>query len=192
MSPKNYKIVVPVSSSQCMEITTKHFDNTVCKQQDTKPVLKIYQTENTHSNEYSEVHPDHDDYHKILHLFKLTNQQLMKFHRQNETFMLATTTGFQIVHIINILYFDYSKIKKMWVVVLTDKTSLPLRRNTTADQILHFSSSFCKINQQHIINLSKLVRIDDKKCILAVQPDNTVLQLSRTHLKKLQDHFLLI
>lgn len=192
MSSKNYKIVVPVSPSQCMEITTKHYEDSTWKQQAERPVLRIYQTDNPHGDDFSEVDPSHDDYHKILHLFKSTNRQLMQFHGRNESFMLATTTGFQIVHISEILYFDYYKVKKLWVAVLADKTCLPLRRNTTADHILHFSSSFFRINQQHIINLSQLVRIDDKKCILAVQPDNTVLQVSRTHLKKLQNHFLSI
>lgn len=192
MSSKNYKIVVPVSPSQCLEITTKHYEDSTWRQQDERPVLKIYQTESPHGDDFSEVHPDHEDYHKILHLFKSTNRQLMQFYAQNETYMMATTTGFQIVHINTILYFDYNKTKKVWTVVLSDKTCLTLRRNTTADQILHFSNSFFRINQQHIINLTHLARIDDKKCILAVQPDNTTLQISRNYLKKLQSQFQLI
>lgn len=192
MSSKNYKIVVPVSPSQCMEITTKHYEDSTWKQQDERPVLRIYQTDNPHGDDFSEVDPSHDDYHKILHLFKSTNRQLMQFHGRNESFMLATTTGFQIVHISEILYFDYNKTKKMWGAVLTDNTCLLLHRNTIADHILRFSTSFFRINQQHIINLSHLVRIDDKRCILTVQPDNAVLKISRNYLKKLQDFFLMI
>jgi DNA-binding LytR/AlgR family response regulator len=192
MSAKNYKIIVPVSPSQCMEITTIHCEHSLLKHQDERPILKIYQTESIQSKEYLEVDPEHTDYHKILHLFKSKNKQLMQFHGQNETFMMATTTGFQIVPITNILYFDYNKAKKMWVAVLTNKNCLVLRRNTTADQILHFSTQFFRINQQHIINLSQLIRIDDKKCILASHPDNQTLQISRTYMKKLQEHFLMI
>jgi|GEM_PF-3060258 len=105
-------------------------------------------------------------------------------------FMVETAIGFRILKCSQIIYFKYLKQKKQWEGVLADNTAFFLKRKTNADDILSFSSSFARINQQQIINLEYLASIEGKKCILdgAFHPD-TELIISRNYLKELQDKF---
>ena len=50
----------------------------------------------------------------------------------NESFMVATTTGYQKLGLKQIGYFQHRKDKKQWEAVLTDLTHLPLKRTTIA------------------------------------------------------------
>ena len=112
---------------------------------------------------------------------------------ENRSFMIATITGFQTLRSDEIGYFEYSKTKKHWYVFLLNKTSLQLRRNTSAESILCYSSTFAQINQQQIINIKYLSFIDGKQCLLFPPFDETKnLIVSRNFLKGIQEKFDMI
>lgn len=85
----------------------------------------------------------------------------------SQTFMVATISGFQILRLEQIGYFEHMKKEKQWCVVLHDQNRLLLRRNTKAEDILSYSPSFVQVNQQIILSLNYLTMIDGKFCILA-------------------------
>lgn len=108
----------------------------------------------------------------------------------NDSFMVATPTGYQKLGLKQIGYFQYPKDKKQWEVVLTDQSRLQLKRTTKAEDILKYSASFSQINQHQIINVDYLSTIEDKSCRL-LPPFNggDLLEISRKYMKELQDKF---
>lgn len=112
----------------------------------------------------------------------------------NESFLFATSTGYQKLGLKQIGYFQYQKDKKQWEVVLTDQSLLPLKRTTIADDVLKYSKSFVQINKHQIINLDYLSIIEGKSCRL-LPPFNAsgnLSEISRKFMKNLQDMFELI
>lgn len=82
------------------------------------------------------------------------------------TFMVAMVTGYQILRLEQIGYFEHRKGDKQWSVVLHDQSRLQLKRNTKAEDILEYCPRFVQVNQQIIINLDYLTLIDGKYCRL--------------------------
>jgi two-component system LytT family response regulator len=144
-----------------------------------------------------------DDFQMVINRFllhateehtKLTfHETLSHLMPQNKTFMVSTITGYQLLRIEQIGYFEYVKTQKKWEVILADGKRLFLKRNTTAEDILRYSSSFIQISQQQIINIDYLASIKGKECFL-IPPfnHNTKLIVSRNCLKALHDKFDLI
>ena len=130
------------------------------------------------------------------HTIQAKNSFQTSMSQMNKTtriYLIATITGFQKLRLDQIGYFEYQKDKKQWIVVLTDHSRLQLKRNTKAEDIINYSSSFIQINQNHIINLDYLSNIDDKICKLFPpfhKEDSLVI--SRTYLKTLQEKYELI
>lgn len=114
-------------------------------------------------------------------------------HPTNCAFLIPTITGYQMLRIEQIGYFEYLKLKKQWIVVLSDQNRLQLKRNTSADNILNYSAKFTQISQHHIINFDYLCSIEHKNCRL-LPPFEQVksLDISRSFLKMLQDKFAMI
>ena len=62
---------------------------------------------------------------------------------RDKSFMLITPTGdWRFIRALEMGYFRYQSGRKVWEVALTDGTFLPLRRNTTAEQICMYSPFF--------------------------------------------------
>jgi len=110
----------------------------------------------------------------------------------NESFMVATITGYQKLCLKQIGYFQHQKDKKQWEAARTDQTQVQLKRTTTADDILSYSDSFCQINQHQIINVDYLSIIEGKTCRLLPPFHAISLEISRKFMKELQDKFELI
>ena len=107
-------------------------------------------------------------------------------------FMIATLTGFKLVWLGEIGYFEYFRDKRQWQVVLADNTRQNLRRNSRAEDIIGYSDAFVQISQSVILNINYLALIDDKYCLLCPPfNDRTDLTVSRNFMKGLQDRFLL-
>jgi len=117
-------------------------------------------------------------------------ETISHLHPTNCAFLIPTITGYQMLRIEQIGYFEYQKLKKQWIVVLSDQSRLQLKRNTTADNILSYSVRFTQISQHHIINFDYLCSIEHKNCHL-LPPFEQVksLDISRSFLKMLQDKF---
>lgn len=110
-----------------------------------------------------------------------------------QTFMVATITGYQILRLEQIGYFEHPKGDKQWNVVLRDQSQLQLRRNTKAEDILGYNPRFVQVNQQIIINLDYLTQIDNKQCRLDPPFDRKKdLVISRHFFKVLQEKISLM
>jgi DNA-binding LytR/AlgR family response regulator len=110
-----------------------------------------------------------------------------------QSFMASTATGFQLLRLNQIVYFEYLTDKKLWTVLLSNQTQLTLKRNTVAETILNYSSNFLQINQKQIINLDYMVCIDGRSCQLSIHTGNeNNLKLSRSYLKVLQERIEVI
>ena len=57
---------------------------------------------------------------------------------QQGMFMISTVTGFKLLRLEEIGYFEYLKDKRQWQVVLFNQTRLNLKRNTKAEDITSF------------------------------------------------------
>lgn len=112
---------------------------------------------------------------------------------QRDTFMIGTVTGYKLLHLEEIGYFEYLKEKRLWQVTLFNQTKLTLKNNTRAEDIVGYSASFVQISQSTIINVNYLAMINGKQCQL-YPPFNgrDDLQISRSFLKDLQDRFPVI
>lgn len=108
-------------------------------------------------------------------------------------FMISTVTGFKLLRLEEIGFFEYLKDKRQWQVVLFNQTRLNLKRNTKAEDIITYSQAFVQISQSAIVNVNYLAVIDGKCCQLYPPfHDKNDLLISRTFLKELQDRFYVL
>ncbi|EJX07945.1 two-component system response regulator [gut metagenome] len=108
------------------------------------------------------------------------------------TFMIATpTSDIRILRSIDIGFFRYRSERKLWEVMLNNGTSLYLKKNTTAQDIKSYDSSFVQIHQSYIINLNYLTMVQEGVCRLFPPFDQVMeLQVSKKFKKELQERFL--
>ena len=82
-------------------------------------------------------------------------------------FMMITPTGdLRFLHASEIGFFRYLSDRKLWEVALSDGTFLPLKRNTTAEQLCIYDKAFVQIHQSYIVNMNYLVMVQDNRCIM--------------------------
>lgn len=187
MNDKSYKFVIPISSSECLEVYPKTTQGIDSESMENSSDLKIFAYENGSLNSFSEVPKSQQLQHEIMRILKVTHQGLSRYFDRHEAFLVATNKGFQLICSLQILYFEYNSPKKQWVVILSDLTCILLKRNTTAQSILDYSSSFIRINHRHILNLNHLVKIDDNECIITVPTHSSELVVSRSYLRNIQE-----
>lgn len=112
---------------------------------------------------------------------------------QQGMFMISTVTGFKLLRLEEIGYFEYLKDKRQWQVVMFNQVQLNLKRNTKAEDIIGYSPAFMQISQSAIINVNYLAMIDGKCCQLYPPfHGKSDLVISRSFLKDLQDHFFVL
>lgn len=112
---------------------------------------------------------------------------------QQGMFMISTVTGFKLLRLEEIGYFEYLKDKRQWQVILLNQTRLNLRRNTKAEDITGYSTAFVQISQSAIVNVNYLAMIDGKCCQLYPPfHDRNDLIISRNFLKELQERFFVL
>lgn len=118
------------------------------------------------------------------------SDSLTKLMPDNSVFLIATITGFQLLRIEQIGLIKYINNRKIWNIFLSDMREIPLRRNTSAKDILKQSSSFVQINRDQIININYLSMINGKDCILIPPFDKfSDLLASSGFLRLLQDRY---
>jgi two-component system LytT family response regulator len=131
----------------------------------------------------TEIIPD-----EIFQIVKASHQAFYEYFSKQRIFMVATATGFHVLRSEEISYFEYIKERKQWAAVLTNKSILHLKRNTKADDILLYSLKFVRINQQMIVNIDYLQKIEGNLCRLSISNENEErLIISRSYLKALQE-----
>ena len=112
---------------------------------------------------------------------------------QQGMFMISTVTGFKLLRLEEIGYFEYIKDKRIWQVVLLNQAQLSLKRNSRAEDIVSYSPAFMQISQSAIVNINYLAMIDGKCCQLYPPfHDKNDLVISRSFLKDLQDRFFVL
>ena len=112
---------------------------------------------------------------------------------QQGMFMISTVTGFKLLRLGEIGFFEYLKDKRQWQVVLFNQTRLNLKRNTKAEDIVSYSQAFVQISQSAIVNVNYLAMIDGKCCQLYPPfHDKGDLVISRSYLKELQERFYVL
>ena len=112
---------------------------------------------------------------------------------QQGMFMISTVTGFKLLRLEEIGFFEYLKDKRQWQVVLFNQTRLNLKRNTKAEDIISYSQAFVQISQSAIVNVNYLAMIDGKCCQLYPPfHDKNDLMISRSFLKELQERFFVL
>lgn len=112
---------------------------------------------------------------------------------QHGVFMISTVTGFKLLRLEEIGYFEYFKDKRQWQVVLFNQTRLNLKRNTKAEDIITYSQAFVQISQSAIVNINYLAVIDANCCQLYPPfHDRHDLTISRSYLKDLQERFYVL
>jgi len=96
---------------------------------------------------------------------------------QQGMFMISTVTGFKLLRLEEIGFFEYLKDKRQWQVVLFNQTCL----------------NFVQISQSAIVNVNYLAMIDGKCCQLYPPfHDKNDLIISRSYLKELQERFFVL
>lgn len=110
-----------------------------------------------------------------------------------QTFMVFTPTNdMRALRPAEIGYFRYCSDRKQWEAVLSGQAPLPLKKSTTAEQIVKYAPCFVQIHQSFIINIDYLMIIKDGKCVLYPPFDNiTELIVSKKFKKELQDRYCL-
>lgn len=192
MNADNYKIIIPLSSTECLEVTPKKYPDELQSSVCFLPEFKVYVPATSSVDGYTEILPDKRQYREILKKLRVAQKGFSRYFDRLEAFIVASDTGFRIVRSSQMLCFDYSKSRKQWVVVLIDGTKLSLKLNTVAKDILEYSISFMRINQQCIINLNYLEKIEGNECVLTVETNNQKRIVSRNYLKCIQEMIRLI
>jgi len=132
---------------------------------------------------------DHANMQPHPELFQSTLANILP---NQQTFMAATVTGFQILKAESIVVFEYHSNKNSWMAQLTNQKFIQLKRGTTAEDIIKYSTSFIQISQNFIINFDFLSFIDDGKCVLFPPHNELNLKITRTFLHALQERFEII
>ena len=90
---------------------------------------------------------------------------------QQGMFMISTVTGFKLLRLEDIGFFEYTK----------------------AEDIISYSQAFVQISQSAIVNVNYLAMIDGKCCQLYPPfHDKNDLIISRSYLKELQERFFVL
>ena len=118
----------------------------------------------------------------------LTAQQPQQGNALKNCFLAATITGYRMIHVEEIGYFEHKGLRKQWHAHLSSGESLCLKRGTSAETILGYSPAFIQISQSCIVNANCLAMICGNECKRYPPFDKAdKLTISRNYLKKLQE-----
>lgn len=108
-----------------------------------------------------------------------------------KSFMVVTPTGdLRILRVSEIGYFRYLSARKIWEAVLTNGIFIPLRRNTSAENLCAYDASFVQVHQSFIINLNYLVMVQGTRCIMYPPFDGVEeVQVSKKFRKEMIEKF---
>jgi len=184
---ENYIFALSLDHSQCLKVTIQVFEKQIIPHENSLQPNILFPTDTTEKKEIVltglQELPEN-----IIQAIKTAHGASRNHTTIQQSFMASTATGFQLLRLNQIVYFEYLTDKKLWTVLLSDQTQLSLKRNTVAETILGYSPNFVRINQQQIINLDYLVRIEGRSCQLSAHLVNkNGLNISRSYLKGLQE-----
>lgn len=188
MVNKHYSIALPLDQTQWLKVTVRVLEKQPGSHKDSSPQHSF--NLNLPANQGEVALSTLDELPgNIIHALKAAHKDLSNDTSGQQSFMVSTATGFQLLRLNRIVCFEYQKNRKQWEVLLYDQTRLLLRRNTIASAILKYSQNFIQINPQHIINLDYLVRIEGRNCELSIPwfGNENKLIISRSYMKALEE-----
>ncbi len=111
--------------------------------------------------------------------------------REEKSFMIVMPTGdIRILRTSDIGYFRYLSGRKIWEAALSNGTFVPLKRNTTAESLCTYDSSFVQIHQSYIVNMNYLLIVHDNRCIMYPPFEKvTELRVSKKYRKIMMGKF---
>jgi DNA-binding LytR/AlgR family response regulator len=192
MVKENYSFAIPLDPLQTLKVSIKVLDKQAKNDEDSALLNPISPIDSAENNEI-ELSGLNELPENIIQAINSARLELTSRVFLQQSFMVATATGFQLLRLNQLIYFEYLTDKKQWTVFLTDQTRLALKRTTVAEDILGYSQNFIRINQQHIINLEYLVGIKGRSCQLSLLSGHEdQLIISRSYLKALQERIEVI
>lgn len=104
-------------------------------------------------------------------------------------FAIQTVNSLMFLRPSDVLYFEYSGIRRCWSVVLSDLKGHRLRMSIKARDILVLSKSFVKVNSDTILNIDYLSYVENGslRCVLVPPYDSISIVASRRHFSDLRD-----
>ena len=104
-------------------------------------------------------------------------------------FAIQTVNSLMFLRPSDVLYFEYSGIRRCWSVVLSDLKSHRLRMSIKARDILVLSKSFVKVNSDTILNIDYLSYVENGslRSVLVPPYDSISIVASRRHFSDLRD-----
>lgn len=104
-------------------------------------------------------------------------------------FAIQTVNSLMFLRPSDVLYFEYSGIRRCWSVVLSDLKSHRLRMSIKARDILVLSKSFVKVNSGTILNIDYLSYVENGslRCVLVPPYDSISIVASRRHFSDLHN-----
>ena len=187
MEPVSYSFALPLDHSTRLEVTFTIIDEKI------NSINVISQlSKSTFKHDFlpppNELLSLNELPGKIIHAIQTAQSTITKRLSQQQSFMVSTSNGFQLLRLNQIICFEYLNEKRLWKVSLSDQTNLLLKRYTIAEDILNYSHGFIQINHHQIINLDYLVKIDGHSCRLSQfswEDDRFII--SRIYLKELRE-----
>lgn len=111
--------------------------------------------------------------------------------RADKSFMVMTPVGdLRVLRVSEIGYFRHLSSRKLWEAVLSDGMVIPLRRNTSAENLCEYDPSFVQVHQSFIINLNYLVMVQGARCVMYPPFDGVEeIQVSKKFRKEMMERF---
>jgi len=187
MEPISYSFALPLDHSNRLELSFK----IIHKKSNTFHGISQLST-STVKDDFLDLQVEllnlNDLYARIIPAIKTAQSTITKRLSQQQSFMVSTSNGFQLLRLNQIICFEYLNEKRLWKVSLSDQTNLLLKRYTIAEDILNYSPGFIQINHHQIINLDYLIKIDGHSCRLSqFSGDDEKFIISRIYLKELRE-----
>ncbi len=108
-----------------------------------------------------------------------------------DTFLVSNVTGYVLLRLAQIVYFEYNRSKRLWEIVLSDNSRLQLKKKTNAEMILGSSTEFMQLNLHHIINHNHFSHISDNLVFLNDDLNKFgPFKITRYHLRMLQERYI--
>lgn len=98
--------------------------------------------------------------------------------------ILPVPKGFDKIKLERIIYFEYQKYERYWLLMLSDNTKSEIKKGINAEDILNFSDQLVQVNQYQIVNLNYISSVQTKYCYLE-PPFNKELLMGNKFKKEL-------
>ena len=143
----------------------------------------------------------HEDFQKMLSRFAIEFQSKDQIDHTSEVersqdlpvaFVVNTALGFRQISLSDIVYFEHIKSSKYWRIYLTDMSSLTLKKDTSANDILKLCDTFVQVNQMYVINLRYLAFMCRNDCTLMSPYEGVTISVSRVFAQSLQERLMVI